>query len=64
MIDKVLIPPPTPAPPAEPAPAPSNTIVDVAVSNDDFETLVAAVTAADLVGALQGEGPFTVFAPV
>ena len=39
------------------------TIVDVAVSNDDFTTLVAALKAADLVGALQEDGPFTVFAP-
>lgn len=39
------------------------TIVDVAVSSEDFTTLVAALKAADLVGALQGEGPFTVFAP-
>ncbi|MAJ50212.1 MAG: beta-Ig-H3/fasciclin [Flammeovirgaceae bacterium] len=41
----------------------SNTIVDVAVSNKDFSTLVTALKAADLVGALQGDGPFTVFAP-
>ncbi len=39
------------------------TIVDVAVGNDDFSTLVAAVTAADLAGTLSGDGPFTVFAP-
>ena len=39
-------------------------IVDIAVSVDDFSTLVAALKAADLVGALQGDGPFTVFAPV
>ena len=39
------------------------TIVDVAVGNDDFSTLVTALKAADLVGALQGDGPFTVFAP-
>ena len=39
------------------------TIVDVAVGNEDFSTLVTALKAADLVGALQGEGPFTVFAP-
>jgi len=39
------------------------TIVDVAVSNPDFSTLVAAVTAAGLVETLSGEGPFTVFAP-
>ncbi len=39
-------------------------IVEIAVSVDDFSTLVSALKAADLVGALQGEGPFTVFAPV
>jgi uncharacterized surface protein with fasciclin (FAS1) repeats len=39
------------------------TIVDVAVSSDSFETLVTALKAADLVPALQGDGPFTVFAP-
>ncbi len=38
-------------------------IVDVAVLNGSFETLVAAVTAADLAETLSGEGPFTVFAP-
>lgn len=38
-------------------------IVDVAVSNDNFSTLVAAVQAAGLVETLKGEGPFTVFAP-
>lgn len=38
-------------------------IVDTAIAADDFETLVAAVQAADLVDALKGEGPFTVFAP-
>lgn len=38
-------------------------IVAVAAGNKDFTTLVAAVKAADLVGALSGEGPFTVFAP-
>ncbi|MBE9100153.1 fasciclin domain-containing protein [filamentous cyanobacterium LEGE 07170] len=39
------------------------TIVDVASGNEDFETLVAAVQAADLVDDLSSEGPFTVFAP-
>jgi uncharacterized surface protein with fasciclin (FAS1) repeats len=39
------------------------TIVDVAVEAGSFATLVAAVTAADLVETLSGEGPFTVFAP-
>jgi transforming growth factor-beta-induced protein len=38
-------------------------IVEIAASNDTFSTLVAAVQAAGLVEALQGEGPFTVFAP-
>jgi transforming growth factor-beta-induced protein len=43
------------------------TVVDIATSNDDFSILVAALTREDLtidfVGALTGEGPFTVFAP-
>ena len=39
------------------------TIVDVAVAAGNFTTLVAAVTAADLVETLSGTGPFTVFAP-
>jgi uncharacterized surface protein with fasciclin (FAS1) repeats len=39
------------------------TIVDVAVGNKNFSTLVTALKSADLVGALQGNGPFTVFAP-
>jgi uncharacterized surface protein with fasciclin (FAS1) repeats len=38
-------------------------IVDIAVSNGNFNTLVAAVTAAGLVDTLKSEGPFTVFAP-
>lgn len=40
------------------------TVVDIAVGSKDHSTLVAAVKAADLVGALQSAGPFTVFAPV
>ena len=43
--------------------ATTGTIVDVAVGAGNFTTLVAAVTAADLVETLSGEGPFTVFAP-
>lgn len=39
------------------------TIVEVAVSNDNFSTLVAAVKSANLVETLGSEGPFTVFAP-
>ncbi len=38
-------------------------IVDVAISAGSFQTLVAAVKAADLVDVLKGDGPFTVFAP-
>lgn len=38
-------------------------IVAVASSTEGFSTLVAAVSAADLVEILQSEGPFTVFAP-
>ncbi len=51
---------PMPMPTAMPAP---QTIVDIAVADGRFTTLVAAVQAADLVGTLSGEGPFTVFAP-
>ena len=38
-------------------------IVEIAAGNDDFSTLVAAVTAGGLAETLSGEGPFTVFAP-
>ena len=41
----------------------ANDIVAVASSTEGFSTLVAALTAASLVETLQGEGPFTVFAP-
>ena len=41
----------------------AGTIVEVAASNADFETLVAAVNAAGLAETLRGAGPFTVFAP-
>lgn len=44
--------------------AQNKTIVDIAVGSPDHTTLVAAVKAADLVGTLSGNGPFTVFAPV
>lgn len=39
------------------------TVVDIALSSSDFSMLVSLLQKADLVGALQGEGPFTVFAP-
>lgn len=38
-------------------------IVDTAVAAGSFKTLAAALGAADLVDALKGKGPFTVFAP-
>lgn len=40
-----------------------NDVVQTALAVDDFESLAAALTRADLIGALQSEGPFTVFAP-
>ena len=47
-----------------PAPTPEpGTIVEVAVNSGAFPTLVAALQAAGLVDTLNGEGPFTVFAP-
>ena len=42
---------------------PTLDIVDIAVGNDSFSTLVAALQSAGLVETLKGEGPFTVFAP-
>jgi transforming growth factor-beta-induced protein len=48
VIDKVLLPP---------------TVVDLAIDNDNFSTLVAAVLKAELAETLSGTGPFTIFAP-
>ena len=64
VIDTVLIPPEpaVEAMPDEQSEQPG-TIVDIAVADDRFETLVAALQAAELVETLQGDGPFTVFAP-
>lgn len=45
------------------APAAPGDVVAVAIGAGSFKTLVAAIQAADLVDALQAEGPFTVFAP-
>jgi len=42
---------------------PERNIIENAVNSGDHETLVAAVQAAELAEVLQGEGPFTVFAP-
>merc|ERR1712157_476099 len=56
-IDAVLLPPA-----ATPAPAPPS-IVDTAVGNGAFTVLVEALQEAELVDALSGPGPFTVFDP-
>jgi transforming growth factor-beta-induced protein len=48
VIDKVILPP---------------TVVSVALANSNFTTLVQAVVKAGLVDALNGAGPFTIFAP-
>ena len=48
VIDKVLLP---------------TDVVDIAINNSNFSILVEAVVKADLVDALKGDGPFTVFAP-
>ncbi|MDX2050912.1 MAG: fasciclin domain-containing protein [Polyangiaceae bacterium] len=45
------------------APMAGQTIVDIAVANGNFKTLVGAVTKAGLADTLSGPGPFTVFAP-
>lgn len=52
LIDSVILPP-----------APKPSIVETAIGNEDFSTLVALVKHAGLVETLSGEGPFTVFAP-
>jgi uncharacterized surface protein with fasciclin (FAS1) repeats len=52
VVDSVLLPP-----------AESQSIVAIAAEDGRFNTLVAALQAADLVGTLEGDGPFTVFAP-
>ncbi len=40
-----------------------NTLIDVAIADGHFKTLVTALTAAGLIDTLKGAGPFTVFAP-
>lgn len=60
VIDSVLLPPSMAA--AEEAPM-AGSIVDIAVADGRFNTLVEAVTAAGLAETLAGEGQFTVFAP-
>ena len=43
--------------------ASADTVVDIALSDDNFSSLVDAVSSQGLVSTLQGHGPFTVFAP-
>jgi transforming growth factor-beta-induced protein len=57
-IDTVIVPPSLLAPPA-----PTRNIVEIAVGNPQFSTLVALAQKANLVSVLSGGGPFTVFAP-
>jgi transforming growth factor-beta-induced protein len=59
IIDHVLLPGRGPAP----QPKPNSTIADIAVATPELSTLVTALKAANLVETLNGEGPFTVFAP-
>ena len=51
------------AAPTDAAITSGRTLVEVATAAGDFKTLLAAATAADLVGVLSGEGPLTVLAP-
>jgi transforming growth factor-beta-induced protein len=60
ILEPTAMPEPTAVPTEEPA---AKTIVDIAVEDGRFTTLVAAVQAAGLAETLSGEGPFTVFAP-
>ncbi|CAN5517776.1 hypothetical protein BH23BAC1_BH23BAC1_15160 [soil metagenome] len=46
-----------------PGVTPPQNIIEVASSNDNFSTLVAAIQKAELAEVLSGTGPFTVFAP-
>jgi transforming growth factor-beta-induced protein len=50
VIDKIILPP-------------ADDIIETAIAAGMFESLAGALTAADLVTTLKGEGPFTVFAP-
>jgi len=64
VIDSVILPQsPEETASASEQPEPSKDIVATAVGAGSFNTLIAAVKAAGLVDTLQGDGPFTVFAP-
>ena len=59
------LPSPAATPSASPAatPPPAGDIVEIAIADGRFTTLVTAVQEAGLVDTLKGPGPFTVFAP-
>ena len=63
VIDAVILPPSMTAAPEEEMMEEMPDIVDIAVSDGRFTTLVTALQEANLVDTLKGEGPFTVFAP-
>ena len=63
VIDAVLLPPAEGAAEESEMMDEGRTIVDIAVEDSRFTTLVTALQEAGLVEALQAEGPFTVFAP-
>ncbi len=64
-IDAVLLPPAEDTPPDDDAETPTDEadIVATARAAGNFQTLIAALEAAQLVDVLEGKGPFTVFAP-
>ena len=51
------------AAPTQPGNGHEKDIIDTAVAAGSFGTLATALQSADLIGALKGDGPFTVFAP-
>ncbi|AFZ23160.1 secreted/surface protein with fasciclin-like repeats [Cylindrospermum stagnale PCC 7417] len=54
---------PTPTPPAAGTTSATKNLVALAESNGSFKTLIKALKAAGLAEVLQGQGPFTIFAP-
>ena len=49
--------------PVDPPIVETTTVVDIIVNSEDHTNLEDALVATDLIGVLNGEGPFTVFAP-
>lgn len=54
---------PTSSPTAAPTPQAGGTIVEVAAANPVLKNMTAAIQAGGLTATLEGQGPFTVFAP-